>query len=74
MASAAPPAAAAGAPMTFAWMHKSKQWGTRVKPNKKGLTLGALNVGVYGDIPDHWEDQTRMPRGSIGRPGVPPIG
>ena len=65
---------APAAPMTFAWMNKSKQWGTRVKPNKKGLTLGALNVGVYGDVPDHWEDQTRMPRGSIGRPGVPPIG
>ena len=67
-------AAPVGPPTTFSWMNKTRQWGTRVKPNKKGLTLGALNVGVYGDIPDQWEDQTRMPRGSVGRPGVPPIG
>lgn len=59
---------------TFAWMGKTKQWGVRVRPNKKGLTLGALNVGVYGEIPDYWEDQTRMPRGSVPRAGVPPIG
>ena len=59
---------------SFAWMNKSKQWNTRVKPNKKGLTLGALNVGVYGEIPDHWDDQTRLPRGAIQRAGVPPLG
>ena len=72
---AAPSAAAIEVPKpNFAWMGKTKQWGVRVKPNKKGLTLGALNVGVYGEIPDYWEDQTRMPRGSVPRAGVPPIG
>lgn len=57
------------------WMNISHQWDTRVLPDEKGLTLGALNVGVYGEVPDYWEDQTRMPRGSVGgRGGIPPIG
>lgn len=59
---------------TFAWMGRSRQWNTRARPDARGLTLGALNIGVYGEIPEHWDDQTRRPRGSIPRPGVPPIG
>ena len=46
------------------------QWGTRAKIHKDGgLTLGALNTGAYADIPDHWEDRTRMPRGAFSPPG-----
>ena len=56
------------------WMNKSRQWGVRVKPGKKGLTLGSLNVGIYGEIPMDWPDQTRNPRGAIGRKGMPPVG
>ena len=57
------------------WMGRSHQWNTRVLPGAKGMTLGGLNVGFYGEIPDYWEDQTRMPRGSVaGRGGIPPIG
>ena len=56
------------------WMNKSRQWGVRVKPGKKGMTLGSLNVGVYAEIPMVWEDETRNPRGAIGRIGVPPVG
>ncbi len=51
-------------PPTLDWMNKSLQWGVRVKPGKKGLTMGLLNVGIYGEIPDFWEDRTRMLRGS----------
>jgi hypothetical protein len=60
---------------SLAWMGRTHQWGTRVKPGNKGLTLSSLNVGHYGEIPEFWEDQTRMPRGSVAGPGgVPPIG
>lgn len=59
---------------SFAWMGKSNQWGVRVKPGKHGLRLGDLNVGIYGDIPEQWQDQTRNPRGAIARRGVPPLG
>jgi hypothetical protein len=56
------------------WRGRSNQWGTRVKPGKHGLRLGDLNVGIYGEIPDQWQDQTRNPRGAIPRKGVPPLG
>ena len=32
-----------------------------------------MNVGIYGEIPEHWHDQTRNPRGAIPRKGVPPL-
>lgn len=72
-------AASSGSPAdqaqpSLAWMGKSNQWGVRVKPGKHGLRLGDLNVGIYGDIPEQWQDQTRNPRGAIPRRGVPPLG
>ncbi len=59
---------------SLAWMGKSNQWGVRVKPGKHGLRLGDLNVGIYGDVPEQWQDQTRNPRGAIPCRGVPPLG
>lgn len=56
------------------WMGRTLQWGTRVRPGRDGLTLGALNVGIYGEIPDEWHDLTRMPRGAYPLAGVPAIG
>lgn len=58
----------------YGFTPKSNQWGTRVLPGKHGLRLGDLNVGVYGEIPDRWDDQTRNPRGAIAKKGVPPVG
>lgn len=58
----------------YEWSGQTNQWGTRVLPNKHGLRLGDLNVGIYGEIPDQWQDQTRNPRGAIPRKGVPPLG
>ena len=56
------------------WMDKTLQWGVRVKPGKKGLTVNSINVGIYGEVPEYWEEQTRMPRGAYPAGGVPPIG
>ena len=56
------------------WMTRTRQWGVKVKPGKNGLTIGSLNVGIYGEIPEYWEDQSRMPRGAYPMPGVPAIG
>lgn len=55
------------------WMGSSREWGIKVKPGKKGLTLGGLNTGIYGEIPSHWPDRTRNPRGAIGVTGSPPV-
>ncbi len=58
---------------TYDWMGLTNQWGVRVKPGEHGLRLGDLNVGIYGEIPEYWNDQTRRPRGALIRPGVPPL-
>ena len=60
-------------PPRLKWMGHSRQWGTRVKKGEHGLRLGDLNVGIYGDIPEHWDDQTRRPRGAAPLPGMPPL-
>jgi hypothetical protein len=58
---------------SFEWMGLSAEWGTRVKPGEHGLRIGDLNVGIYGEVPEVWDDQTRRPRGALPRPGVPPL-
>ena len=58
---------------SFEWMGLSAEWGTRVTPGEHGMRIGDLNVGIYGEVPEHWNDQTRRPRGALPRPGVPPL-
>ena len=60
-------------PPSLDWMDHTLEWGVRVRPGKKGLTLGSLNVGIYGEIPDHWEDRTRMLRGSYPVTDMAPV-
>ncbi len=58
----------------YSWMNKTRQWGVRVRPGKAGLKLADLNVGIYGEVPMHWQDQSRNPRGAVRRRGMPPVG
>ena len=58
----------------YSWMGKSRQWGVRVRPGKAGLRLGDLNVGIYGETPMQWTDESRNPRGAVPRRGMPPVG
>src|SRR3990170_2212204 len=68
-------AAATGQPaLDLSWMRVPTEWGIRARVTKKGLTIGALNVGTYGDIPDEWPYQTEMPRGAYPISGVPAMG
>jgi hypothetical protein len=54
----------------MSWKSMTIQWGTRARVHPQGgLTLGATNVGAYGEIPDYWEDRSRMPRGAFTPPG-----
>ncbi|MCH8814085.1 MAG: hypothetical protein IH957_03160 [Chloroflexi bacterium] len=62
------------ATLDLGWMKVPTEWGVRVRPGKKGLTVGMLNVGTYADIPDFWPHQTEMPRGAFPFPGVPAMG
>ncbi|MEX0683684.1 MAG: hypothetical protein WD904_13225 [Dehalococcoidia bacterium] len=64
-----------GAPqLDLSWMKVPTEWGVRVKPGKRGLTIDMLNVGSYSDIPDYWPYHTEMPRGAYPIPGVPSMG
>ena len=60
--------------LDLSWMHVPTLWGTRAKPTKHGLTLEAINIGKYGDVPDVWEYQTEMPRGAVPVTGVEAMG
>jgi len=60
--------------LTLEWMNVPTEWGTRARPTKKGLTIEAINVGKYGDVPETWEYQTEMPRGAVPILGVEGMG
>jgi hypothetical protein len=60
--------------LDLSWMKVPTEWGIRVRPKKKGLTVGMLNVSSYADIPDFWPYQTEMPRGAYPLQGVAPMG
>lgn len=60
--------------LDLSWMKVPTEWGVRVRPGKKGLTVGMLNVGTYADIPDYWPHHTEMPRGAYPIPGIPSMG
>lgn len=55
------------------WMEDCHQWGVRVEPGPHGLTMRSINTGIYGEIPDVWDEMTRMPRGAYPVEGVPRI-
>jgi hypothetical protein len=63
-----------GQQVDLSWMDVPTEWGTRGKPTKHGLTLEAINIGKYGDVPDVWPYQTEMPRGAVPIPGVEGMG
>jgi hypothetical protein len=66
----APTKAPAAPPPDLGWMSMTIQWGTRAPIHPQGgLTIGAINVGAYGEVPDYWDDRTRMPRGAFTPPG-----
>src|SRR5581483_3869834 len=64
-----------GAPeVDLSWMQVPTEWNTRARPTKHGLTLEAINIGKYGEVPDTWPYQTEMPRGAVPIPGVEGMG
>jgi len=63
-----------GMELTLAWLDVPTEWGTKAKPTKHGLTLDAINIGKYGEVPDVWEYQSEMPRGAVAISGVEGMG
>jgi len=56
---------------SLSWMKDTLAWGTRVLPGKHGMTMRAINVGLYGEVPEESRDMSRRPRGAFAIPGVP---
>jgi hypothetical protein len=50
----------------FKWMEVPTEWGIRARASDPGmgLTIGDLNIGTYGDIPDVWSNRSEIARGS----------
>ncbi len=61
-------------PLSMAWARVDTERGIRAKPGKKGLTLDAINIGSYGDVPEYWPGQTMQPRGAYLAPGAMSMG
>jgi hypothetical protein len=55
-------------------MQVPTEWNTRARPTRHGLTLEAINIGKYGDVPDEWPYQTEMPRGAVPIEGTEGMG
>jgi hypothetical protein len=68
--------AAADPPPDLSWMEKTLGWGTRARPEHfgGGLTIEALYIGVYADVPDHIPYRNRCPRGAYPAPEAGNIG
>lgn len=51
----------------FWWMRVPTEWGIRARASdpSMGLTIGDLNVGTYGDVPDVWTNRSEIARGSF---------
>jgi hypothetical protein len=60
----------------FSWMKVPTEWGIRARPAdpELGLTIGDLNIGTYGDIPDIWHNRSEIARGSYPTPVVEDMG
>ena len=56
--------------LSMSWTRVDTERGIRARPGKKGLTIDAINIGSYGDVPEMWPDQTMRPRGSWTQSGA----
>jgi hypothetical protein len=61
-------------PIDLSWLNVDTQWGVRARPSKRGLTLDEVNIGAYGEAPEHSSNLTTRPRGAAARPEAPRIG
>ena len=52
------------------WQNPGTEWGVRVAPGRRGLTLDEINVGSYGDVPEQSHNYTLRPRGAAPRADV----
>ncbi|HKI73006.1 MAG TPA: hypothetical protein VJ998_00055 [Pseudomonadales bacterium] len=55
------------AQLDLTWLDQMGEWGMKATPSKSGLTLADIQVGTYGDPPEHSDNMTGRPRGAGAR-------
>ena len=59
--------------LDLSWLNLGEEshWGIRAKPGKRGLTLDEIEIGPYGEVPEHTDNRSLKPRGAFARPDAP---
>ncbi|KKL94142.1 hypothetical protein LCGC14_1867620 [marine sediment metagenome] len=59
--------------LDLSWLNLGEEshWGIRAKPGKRGLTLDEIEIGPYGEVPEHTDNRSLRPRGAFARPDAP---
>ena len=53
--------------LDLSWLDTRGEWGVKAEPSKRGLTLGDIQLGSYGEPGDHSDNMTGRPRGARAR-------
>lgn len=61
-------------PLDLSWLEAKSEWGIRPQIGRHGLTLEAINIGSYAEVPERSTHTTQRPRGSEPASGVPSMG
>jgi hypothetical protein len=68
------PFAPALPPLDLSWLAAKTEWGVHARVGPRGLTLEAINVGSYGEVPERSSHTTQRPRGAEPAVGVSSMG
>ena len=60
--------------LDLSWLNPDSEGGVRAEPGKHGLTVESIQIGSYGEIPEHTRNYTMKPRGAAARPGAQRLG
>ncbi|MCB1694443.1 MAG: hypothetical protein KDI19_16845 [Pseudomonadales bacterium] len=62
------------AELDLGWLQQLGEWGMKASPGKNGLSLADIQVGTYGEAPEHSDNLTGRPRGAGKRPDAFRVG
>ena len=60
--------------LDLSWLNPGTDGNLDIEPDKHGLTIESLQTSSYGEIPDHTDNYTMLPRGAAARPGATRLG
>ena len=60
--------------LDLSWLDPGTERGVRAQPDKHGLTVESIQVGSYGQVPEHTSNYTMRPRGAAPRPNAQRLG